>query len=195
MSRKFKHDGGAKASRRQSLVLVASILLILAISVGGTLAYLATQTGPVANTFIPTSVGTEIKEDNVGNVKKNVTVTNTGSTDAYVRAAIVVTWINDAGEVYPQAPVLGTNYTMDLNKADDAWKEYGGYYYWHAPVAGGGETDVLISSATPTDGTAPEGYYLSIEILAQAIQAEPDAAVIDAWGRDVASNVYSISNN
>ena len=192
MSRKFKHDGGAKASRRQSLVLVASILLILAISVGGTLAYLATQTGSVTNTFTPTSVETDIKEENSGNVKKNVTVTNTGSTDAYVRAAIVVTWINDAGEVYPQAPVLGTNYTMDLNKADDAWKEYGGYYYWHAPVAGGRETGVLINSAEPT-GAAPEGYYLSIEILSQAIQATPNAAVIDAWGRNVASAVYGIN--
>ncbi|MDD6315683.1 MAG: hypothetical protein PUB63_01515 [Clostridia bacterium] len=192
MSRKFKHDGGAKASRRQSLVLVASILLILAISVGGTLAYLATQTGPVANTFTPTSVGTEIEEKNEGNVKKNVTVTNTGSTDAYVRAAIVVTWINDAGEVYPQAPVLGTNYTMDLNKADDAWKEYGGYYYWYAPVPGGEKTGVLIDSAEPI-GDAPEGYYLSIEILAQAIQATPKAAVIDAWGSDVASAVYGIN--
>ena len=195
MSRKFKHDGGAKASRRQSLVLVASILLILAISVGGTLAYLATQTGSVANTFTPTSVGTHIDEVKDGNVKKNVTVTNTGSTDAYVRAAIVVTWINDDGQVYPQAPVLGTDYTMELNTGTTgAWTAYNGYYYCKAPVAGGGKTGVLISSAEPT-GDAPEGYYLSIEILAQAIQAEPKAAVIDAWGRDVASAVYGISNN
>ena len=193
MSRKFKHDGGAKASRRQSLVLVASILLILAISVGGTLAYLATHTGPVANTFIPTSVGTEIDEKIEGNVKKDVTVKNTGSTDAYVRAAIVVTWIDSEGKVYPQAPVADTNYTIDLNVGETgAWKEYGGYYYYKTSVAGGEKTAVLINSAS-LKGTAPDGYYLSIEILSQAIQAVPAQAVKDAWGRDVAKAVYSIN--
>lgn len=191
MSRKFKHDGGVKASRRQSLVLVASILLILAISVGGTLAYLATQTGSVANTFTPTSVGTHIDEVKDGNVKKNVTVTNTGSTDAYVRAAIVVTWIDGEGKVYPQAPVADTDYTIDLNVGDDAWEKHDGYYYYKTSVAGGEKTDVLIKSAS-LKGTAPDGYYLSIEILSQAIQAVPDNAVIEAWGRDVAKAVYGI---
>lgn len=192
MSRKFKHDGGSKASRKKSLVLMASILLILAISVGGTLAYLATHTGPVANTFIPTSVGTEINEKNEGNVKKDVTVKNTGSTDAYVRAAIVVTWIDSEGKVYPQAPVAGTDYTIDLNVGDDAWEKHDGYYYYKTPVAGGEKTAVLINSAS-LKGTAPDGYYLSIEILSQAIQAVPAQAVKDAWGSDVASVVYGIN--
>ena len=174
--------------------VLLSLLLVAALCVGGTLAYLATQTGSVANTFTPTSVGTHIDEVKDGNVKKNVTVTNTGSTDAYVRAAIVVTWIDDAGEVYPEAPVLGTDYTMELNTGTGGdWTEYeDGYYYCKASVAGGGKTGVLISSAEPK-GTAPEGYYLSIEILSQAIQAEPDAAVIDAWGDEVASAVYGIN--
>jgi hypothetical protein len=32
------------------------------------------------------------------------------------------------------------------------------------------------------NGKGPEGYYLNVEIVAEAIQAEPANAVQEAWG-------------
>jgi hypothetical protein len=42
------------------------------------------------------------------------------------------------------------------------------------------QTAVLINSCTTLQSL--DGYTLSVEILAQAIQAEPAQAVADAWG-------------
>ena len=46
-------------------------------------------------------------------------------------------------------------------------------------------TPILIKSCKPNDGRNPEGYALSVEILADAIQSEPAKAVKEAWGMTV----------
>ena len=67
-----------------------------------------------------------------------------------------------------------------LNKVD--WFEKDGYYYAKAPVAPKGNTPVLIEKCTEVAANAPDGYTLSLEILADAIQSTPTRAVEQAWG-------------
>ena len=84
-----------KLNRKKGILLLAAAMLILVCGVGSTLAYLATQTGQVQNTFEPAYVRSSVIEEswNDGNlVKSNVTIKNTGNVSAYIRAAIVVTW-------------------------------------------------------------------------------------------------------
>lgn len=181
MSRKFKHDGGSKASRKKSLVLMASILLILAISVGGTLAYLATYTGDVENTFTPATPDTEITETLTDAVKSDVAVKNTGEVDMYIRARYFVVWRHN-GQIVTQPDNVRITITRPT---DMQWVEGAdGYWYYPDAVAPGGSTSELIYEAKVTGLQEGDGYTVDLEILSQAIQSVPDEAVEEAWSND-----------
>lgn len=73
-----------KISRK--LVLLLSLVAVLAITVGGTLAYLQATTGLLTNTFKLADVHTEI-EEKVGETKQ-VYIQNEGGSDVYVRVRL-----------------------------------------------------------------------------------------------------------
>jgi hypothetical protein len=142
-------------------------MLILVCGVGSTLAYLATQTGQVQNTFEPAYVTSEVQETFANNVKSNVTIKNTGNVSAYIRAAIVVTWKDAAGNTMPQAPGTG-DYTLTIGSD---WTEVGGYYYYNKSVAANASTTDLIVRCEPIK-PYPDGRKLCVEVIGSAIQSE-----------------------
>ena len=185
-SRKHKKSG-----------LLVAIALLLLVAVGGTLAYILTNTDALENVFNPSRVSCAVVEDQKtegaenGQVsvtqKTNVKIKNTGDTDAYIRVALVVTWKNEEGKVWANAPVLGSDYSMTLDLSNGWVDGNDGFYYYTQSVAPNGLTNVLITEANQlttghvgTDGTQ---YYLSIEIVASAIQSEGMGATSaqDAW--------------
>lgn len=169
-----------RRTQKPTLLLVALVALLGAV-VGSTVAYLVADSGPIINTFTPTKITTDIDEDFKGEVKNNVKVTNTGDVDAYIRAAVVVTWQDDSGNVYPATPAEGTDYTVTWTV--DGWvKHTDGYYYYTTAVAPGGSTGVLLTDCKPVEEKTPEDYHLVVEILASAIQSKPESAVTEAWG-------------
>lgn len=173
--------------KKVSLLLV-SLVLIAAIAVGSTVAFIATSTEPITNIFNPANVTIDIDEKFENGVKTDVKVKNTGNTDAFIRAQIVVTWKDANGNVSAAKPVLGEDkdYTMTLNETD--WfLGSDGFYYCERSVAPNGFTPVLIEKCEKT-GTPPEGYDLSVEIIASGIQSTPDGAVKEAWGMTVDAN-------
>ena len=85
-----------KRMKKKSLLLVAGIVLMLTIAIGGTIAYIVTNTQPVVNTFTPGGVPIEINEKFDGTTKSDVTIKNKGNVPAYIRAKIIVTWKNEA---------------------------------------------------------------------------------------------------
>ena len=180
---------------RTALVL-AAVVLVLGAAIGGTVAWLATNTPGLTNTFTPGKVSCTVVESFDGTTKSDVKIQNTGNTDAYIRAKVVVTWKDAAGNVYGGAtPVEGTDYTISYSTS--GWTQVGDYRYCTQPVAPDAPnnlTPVLINSASPVDGKAPEGYALSIEILAEAIQSSPASAVQEAWGVTIADgNVMAVT--
>ena len=173
--------------KKVSLLLV-SLVLIAAIAVGSTVAFIATSTEPITNIFNPANVTIDIDEKIESGVKTDVQVKNTGNTDAFIRAKIVVTWKDADGNVSATKPVEGTDYTMTLNETN--WfRGSDGFYYCRTSVApNGGSTPVLITACKKVDGvTPPDGYDLSVEIIASGIQSTPDSAVKEAWGMTVAN--------
>lgn len=176
---------------RNVTLVLAALLVILAITAGGVFAYLRTVSDPVENDFVLAPEKDPLIEESVNDpltVKKNVKV-DVGETGyaVYVRAAIVITWKDSDGNVLGQPPVEGTDYEITLNTVD--WFEHDdGFYYYKAPVDSGEETESLIEIVQPIV-TAPDGYGLNVEIIAQTIQAagktdgeSPIPAVTDAWG-------------
>ena len=168
---------------RTALVL-AAVVLVLGAAIGGTVAWLAANTPGLTNTFTPGEVKCTVEESFDGTTKQNVKIKNTGNTDAYIRAKVVVTWKDAAGNVYGGAtPVADTDYTITYRTS--GWIQVGDYWYCTQPVAPDATNNLtpeLISEAKPVDGKAPAGYALSIEILAEAIQSSPASAVQEAWG-------------
>ena len=171
-----------RRNSRKGLIAAVALVLLLCAAVGGTLAWLTTQTDPVVNTFTPAHVTCRVDEAFSNGSKKNVKIENTSDIDAYIRAAIVVNWADASGNVSAK-PVTDDDYTMNLNLNSSGWvKGTDGYYYYTSPVAPGGTTVNLIDKCEPVDGKAPSGYKLQVTILAEAIQSTPSDAVTEAWG-------------
>lgn len=192
-----KNEHVEKRSRaKKPLAALVALVLIIGAVVGGTLAYLAARTDAIVNTFNPAKVDITVKEDFKGSTKKDVKITNTGDTEVYIRATYVVTWKDAAENVYPEQPQPGVDYNISLNP-EQGWFNYKGYYYYTAPVAPRASTGVLIDLCTPVEGRAPEGYTLSVNVLASAIQSVPAEAAGQAWGVSIAPGsvtAYSAGN-
>lgn len=165
--------------RGKTVFLVALCLALLAGSVGGVWAYLSAKTDSITNRFQPAEVTCQIEESFSAGVKRDVTVRNTGNVKAYIRAAVVATFVNAEGKVLAVSPKEGEDYTV-------TWGEGGwtrgadGFWYYAYPISPNELTGKLIQTATAT--SAPEGYRLNLQILATAIQSEPASAVENAWG-------------
>lgn len=173
----------------RSFVLVVSVLVLLLGIVGASLAYLTMKTPEVKNQFTYGQVSCEVLEDFDGTVKSNVRIKNTGNIPAYIRARVVVTWKNKNGDIYGTKPVLGEDYSLAINSNDNSkWfnmtTDSGGlYFYFPDPVDLDKETDKMLYNFKKSEtANVPEGYDLSVEILADAIQSEPVSAVKEAWG-------------
>ena len=157
--------------------LVLTVVLSVAI-VGSTLAYIFVKTNELNNTFTPGEVEISITGDDI---------TNTGDTDVYVRAAVVVTWVNTTdGSTLSTTPVAGVDYDVEFNTADGWTKGSDGFWYYTGVVkaANDGDDDVaptLITSLTQTDSQKKDGYTLTVQVLSSAIQATPAEAVVNSW--------------
>ena len=187
----MKHLKKHRPGRAKALLLIASLAVLLTATVGSTAAWLVSKPAAVENNFVPGKVACEVLEDfGKGNgtyVKSNVRVKNTGNTDAYIRVLLVFTWKDKAGNIFSNKPQEGKDYQINKNLTDWIKQESdaGTYYYYKKRVARDAETDVLIELLRQADGvTGPENgkYKLSVDILADAVQADPPQAVAESWG-------------
>lgn len=176
-----KHHKRSRRRSGKSIALLVSLLLIIGVTVGGTIAFLMDSDGPLHNLFNPSQVTTYVDETVCDDTKSNVKIQNTGDTDAWIRVAVVVTWQDADGNVYGQAPKAGENYTnwtpgTDWVKGDD------GFYYYTKPVAAQAATaNALIAEIKPIGTPPAEGYYLTVEIIGSGIQNKPANVFETEW--------------
>lgn len=162
---------------RATAMLLATVMLF-ALAVGGTIAWLIDKDSPLVNTFDPSKVTCEVQEKFDGKVKSDVNVKNTGDIDAFIRVKLVTYRTNDAGQHIGGTAAL-PQFTLGAN-----WIEYNGYYYYTLPVAPGDmPATKLTDSMTLTENyDDTDGGHQSIDVMAEAIQSVPEAAVKAAWG-------------
>ena len=172
--------------RGRLAMMVLSIVLLLGVAIGGTIAWLSTKTTPVTNTFTPAKVTCEVEEkfDKTTGVKTDVNVKNNGNIAVYIRVKLVTYRTNDDGQ-----HIGGTADLPKFNLGEN-WVEYGKYYYYTLPVSPGGKPDAnlaekmtLMSSYEDADGGKQ-----AIDVMAEAIQSEPEKAVGEAWGVTITPN-------
>lgn len=139
----------SKNTRNRILLTAVAALLLVAVTVGGTLAYLTAVTDDVTNTFYPADIEIELKETEDPwtmqlipgtEKKKDPTVTVKTSVDAYVFVQFTCN---------PEVAENGTiiNYDFALNNgAKDAygyeWKQLEGTDVWYT-VVDGDDTGVI----------------------------------------------------
>ena len=167
-----------RRNRSKTGTLLLSLLLIVTMAVGGTVAYLATHSGPIQNSFKPSFVDCEVMESFNGTTKSEVNVQNTGDTEAYIRVKLVTYRVNDDGQH------IGGIATIPDFTPGENWKEFGGYYYYTLPVAPNAEpaADLIDSIALTGSYDDADGGKQVIEVMAEAIQSGPDYAVGQSWG-------------
>lgn len=170
-----RKDSKPRFPTNRAAVLLLSMIILIGIAVGTTVAFLVARTEPIKNTFEYAKVSCEVTGS-----KESVQINNTGNTAAYIRATYVVTWRDADGKVAVSVPG-GYSYTLTENLSNNWKKGTDGYFYYTSPVAPGNSTLDSLPTCNVTYPDNPE-YTLSVEILAEAIQSEPAEAVQQAWG-------------
>lgn len=170
-----------KKFNMKSLVMLACVAMLLTFTVSGTVAFLAAGSDQVVNEFTPAKVTNEIDEGDFNHkTKDQIVIKNTSSIPVYIRVAVVGSWMKDNKVVDDWKPEFALG-------AD--WFEADGLYYYKYQVAAGGETSDLLGS--DITATTEDGKVLNVTVLSQAIQAQPKAAVEDAWGTTVANRLVN----
>lgn len=177
------HSSPRQPRRKKSTVaLILSLLLVVALSVGGTVAYLTSQQ-TITNTFsVAGGPVPEIHEEFTGKTKSNVYVENKGDVPCLVRAAVVVNLLDDNGNVIAGTPEYTISFNEGLNEG--SWTKLGDYWYYNGVAAPGGATAVLINSCT-------SDQHISVVINAQTVQADPAQAALDVWGHSFDGSSWS----
>lgn len=178
-----RHSGeGRRPARRKGrfnarlTAIVLATVALLALAIGGTVAWLNAKTDPVVNSFSYGKITTEIEEKFENNVKENVAAKNTGTADAFIRIKLVSYRTNGEGQRIGGAAPL-QSFTLGKN-----WVKYGDYYYYTLPVAPNYSTGILVDRIELMTYNDADGGYQSIDVMAEAIQSTPVQAVKDAWG-------------
>lgn len=180
MEKKTDRKRGEKGLLGLGLVLV----LVLALAIGGVsgaFGLLKDTSAGVTAEYTAHVVKCEVKAETLEDQEKTeeeslpktvYSVSNTGTTSAYFRAAVVMNWTN--GE---KAVVYYPDEAFPALALAEGWVKDGEYYYFEKAVKPGDSCE-LFRVELPGD----TAYQLQITVLADAIQSEPATAIKEAWG-------------
>ena len=185
-------------SKRIKHLLIAAAALCIAAAVGLTLAFMFKK-AEKTHRFIPAEVSCAVREkmdgnevngtDAVGGEKSDIRAENTGNVKEFIRLRLVSYYVDSNGNIAGTAASQYPNPTLKngwIAGADHT-------YYYPFPTDPGGMTEILCEPFTLgqtqlEDGTA---VYQVIEVIAEAVQAEPVSAVREAWGVTVTNNMIT----
>lgn len=177
----YKGKYSRERRQRPALWAALALALVLTLTAGGTLAYLVSNTDEVTNTFTPASPGIEVPEVIEGNAKTSIQVENTGDINVYVRVMLVASYQKEVNGKYEVCGSHAFEAKVPDFTLGTGWdKGADGYYYYKTALASGATTHNLL--ATKIELSQKENCCkMHIDVLAQAIQAEPDSVVGETW--------------
>lgn len=170
---------------KKPLLLLLSLVLVVALAVGGTLAWLTAKTEPVVNTFTAGTGGTGIEEtfNSDKTAKTAIKVKNEGNTEAYVRVMLVINRIDESGAVIADSEL------PSLNPNTANWQDVDGVYYYKGTLGENQMTENLLADGSTL--TLKDGDKLyEVNVMAQTIQVG-GGAVEAAWGMTYADGTWT----
>lgn len=183
-------------NRKKTILLAVTIALVLAASVGGTIAWITTSTPGIENVFKPVEVNTWLVEEgweDGGSSKPSIQVQNdsdpTKYIPVYVRVAVSGNWVLKGEIVAP--------WTDMPNTINSDWFKQGDFYYYKKVLPVDGITSNLLDTNYPIQPEKPESVpadaHLEVDVLHQSIQANPTTVVEGLWPVDASDDGKTIS--
>lgn len=154
--------------RKPMIRILLSLLLVVVIAVGGTLAYLMATDSPLLNTFTLAEVETEIVEDGSTSADKSAVVRNTGKSPVYVRARVVVSGVDPT--------LLVVKYNTEPQNGETGWQydETDGFYYYKS-----------ILPADPTTPPTTTPLFTGVEVNINSDEAPKTNFSVDVYQESV----------
>lgn len=185
-------------SKRIKHLLIAGAALSIAAAVGLTLAFMFKK-AEKTNLFIPAEVACAVREKTDGSEvtgiaavcseKSDIRVENTGNVKEFIRLRLVSYYVDSNGDIvgtvssqYP-ALTLKNGWITGANHT----------YYYPYSVEPGEATGILCEPFTLGQKLLANGktVYQVIELIAEAVQAEPSNAAQEVWGVTVENGVVT----
>lgn len=185
-------------SKRIKHLLIAAAALCIVAAVGLTLAFMFKK-AEKTNRFIPAEVSCAVREkmdgnevngtDAVGGEKSDIRVENTGNVKEFIRLRLISYYVDSNGDIAGTAASQYPNLTLK-----NGWIAGANHtFYYPYPVEPGKVTEILCEPI-PLGKTQLENsttVYQVIEVIAEAVQAEPISAVQEAWGVTVTNGIIT----
>lgn len=185
-------------SKRIKHLLIAGAALSIAAAVGLTLAFMFKK-AEKTNRFIPAEVSCAVREKTdgsevtgiaaVGSEKSDIRVENTGNVREFLRLKMVSYYVDANGDI---VGTVSSQYpTLSLKNGWIAGANH--TYYYPFPTDPGGMTEILCEPVTLGQTQLENGtmVYQVMEVIAEAVQAEPISAVQETWGVTVTNNTIT----
>lgn len=175
-----------KSKKNLKKILLALLAVSIIAAIGATAAYMFKTSDKAQNNFVPAKVTCKVEEvfDEAAGIKKSVKAQNTGNIDAYLRVRLVSYWVDDNGDIVGKPSEIPT---PEYNTAAWDYDEKNFTYYCKTPIAPNGLTPELLANdaqiVLQTSTLDDKPVYQVVEVIAEAIQANPKTAAEEAWGR------------
>ena len=185
-------------SRRIKHMLIAATALCIVATVGLTLAFMFKKAEKI-NRFIPAEVACAVREKTdgsevtgiaaVGSEKSDIRVENTGNVKEFIRLRLVSYYVDSNGDIAGTAASQYPNLTLKNGWIAGANRTY----YYPYPIEPGSLTGILCEPFTLGQTQLENGtmVYQVMEVIAEAVQAEPISAVQETWGVTVTNNTIT----
>lgn len=197
---------------KRKLVLTSAVVLILALLAAGTFAYF-TKDVRATNVITTGTISIELNDSITGGaavkdgdkvtgytisgvmpgqpVEKIVSVTNTGTSPAWLRVKLDISVTGANGK--PLDLTFGDKQDVLTFTTGDGWFYHDGYYYYSAPVAEktstadffakkDGQPTLMLNPQLPNDY---QGCTVTVAVQAQAVQVKNNNIYVDASGAEV----------
>ena len=185
-------------SKRIKHLLIAAAALCIAAAVGLTLAFMFKK-AEKTNRFIPAEVSCTVREKTdgsevtgiaaVGSEKSDIRVENTGNVKEFIRLRLVSYYVDSNGDIAGTAASQYPNLTLKNGWIAGANRTY----YFPYSVEPGEATEILCEPFTLGQTQLENGtmVYQVMEVIAEAVQAEPISAVQETWSVTVTNNTIT----
>ena len=191
---------------KRKLVLTSAVVLILALLAAGTFAYFS-KDARATNVITTGTINIELNDSITGGtavkdgdkvtgytisdvmpgqpVEKIVSVTNTGTSPAWLRVKLDISVTMAAGKTDTWKGENVVTFTPNMNtETGEGWfLAEDGYYYYDKPVAAGASTlkffaedSLMLNPQLPNDY---QGCTVTVAVQAQAVQVENDDSYTD----------------
>lgn len=158
------------------------LLIFLVCLVSTTSAYLILKRS-TTNSFSLGSISPEVIETFNAQTKKDVYIKNNSNVPVYVRVAIIINLVDNNGNTLGIRPVENVDYLKTMNSSSNWLKSNDGYYYYQKPLNPSETTDILIKEIKEANNLVEN--KLNVDIVTEAVQANPPKAVSEAWNVQV----------